>query len=63
MTNARATVGDDKVVAKATARERGPRRWRWPVIVAGPVLIAGVVGYLMLTGGRTEATDSPNSSP
>jgi len=33
------------------------RRMRWPLIVGGPLLIALVVGYFILTGGRTQATD------
>jgi len=33
------------------------RRWRWPLILAGPVLIALVVAYLIATGGRTQSTD------
>ena len=30
------------------------RRMRWPLIVGGPLLIALVVGYFILTGGRTQ---------
>jgi membrane fusion protein (multidrug efflux system) len=33
------------------------RRWRWALIIGGPLLIAAIVAYFMLTGGRTEATD------
>ena len=33
------------------------RRWRWPLIVGGPLLIAAVVAYFILTGGRTQSTD------
>jgi len=33
------------------------RRWRWPLIVGGPLLIAAVVVYLIATGGRTQSTD------
>src|SRR5260370_35179541 len=28
------------------------RRWRWPLIVGGPLLIVLVVAYFILTGGR-----------
>jgi membrane fusion protein, multidrug efflux system len=33
------------------------RRWRWPLIVGGPLLIALAVAYFMITGGRTQTTD------
>jgi len=33
------------------------RRWRWPLILGGPLLILGLAAYFILTGGRTEATD------
>lgn len=39
-------------------RATGLRRWRWPLIVAGPVLILAVVAYFVLTGGRYESTDN-----
>jgi membrane fusion protein (multidrug efflux system) len=39
-------------------RETFLRRWRWPLIVAGPVLILLVVGYFILTGGHYESTDN-----
>jgi membrane fusion protein (multidrug efflux system) len=34
------------------------RRWRWPLILVGPIVIVLVVGYVMLTGRRYEATDN-----
>ena len=33
------------------------RRWRWPLIIGGPLLIAGAAAYFILTGGRFESTD------
>jgi len=39
-------------------RGSGLRRWRWPLIVGGPVLILLVVGYFVLTGGHYESTDN-----
>jgi membrane fusion protein (multidrug efflux system) len=33
------------------------RRWRWPLIIGGPLLILGVVVYFIVTGGRTQTTD------
>ncbi len=32
-------------------------RWRWPLMVGGPVLILVIVAYFVLTGGRSESTD------
>jgi membrane fusion protein (multidrug efflux system) len=34
------------------------RRMRWPMIVGGPLLIAAIVTYFILTGGRTQSTDN-----
>ena len=33
------------------------RRWRWPLMIGGPIVILAVVAYFLLTGGRSEATD------
>ena len=33
------------------------RRWRWPLMIGGPVVILAVVAYFVLTGGRFEDTD------
>jgi membrane fusion protein (multidrug efflux system) len=38
-------------------RESFLRRFRWPLMIAGPLLIAAVVVYFVLTGGRTQSTD------
>ncbi len=32
-------------------------RWRWPIMVAGPIVILGAVAYVVLTSGRSETTD------
>ena len=32
-------------------------RWRWPAMIAGPVIILGLTAYFVLTGGRAETTD------
>ena len=40
------------------APPRGLRRWRWLMIVAGPVVIIAIVAWFFLTGGRTESTDN-----
>ncbi len=34
------------------------RRWRWPLIVGGPLLVLGTVAYFVLTSGRVQATDN-----
>ena len=39
-------------------RGGGIRRWRWPLIVGGPLLILAVVAYFILTSGRFESTDN-----
>jgi len=39
-------------------RAPGLRRWRWPLIVAGPLLILAAVAYVVLTGGRYQSTDN-----
>jgi membrane fusion protein, multidrug efflux system len=33
------------------------RRMRWPLIIGGPLLIALIVGYFIVTSGRTQSTD------
>ena len=33
------------------------RRWRWPVMIGGPLLILGIVAYFLVTAGRTQSTD------
>ena len=32
-------------------------RWRWPLIIAGPLVIIAVTAWFMLTAGRFETTD------
>jgi membrane fusion protein (multidrug efflux system) len=34
------------------------RRWRWPLIVGGPLAIAAVVAWFMITGGHYQTTDN-----
>ncbi|THD58753.1 MAG: HlyD family secretion protein [Phenylobacterium sp.] len=33
------------------------QRWRWPLIIGGPLLIAGIVIWFIATGGKTQTTD------
>ena len=46
----------DAATAESAVKPRA-RHWRWILILAGPVLIAAVVAYVILTGGRFETTD------
>lgn len=34
------------------------RRWRWPLIIAGPLVILAVVAFFFITGGRYQSTDN-----
>ena len=43
--------------AEAPVERRGLARWRWPLMLGGPVVVLAVVGYFVLTGGKTETTD------
>ena len=45
-------------VDPSATRESFLRRWRWWLIIGGPVAILAIVAYFILTGGRTETTDN-----
>jgi membrane fusion protein (multidrug efflux system) len=51
-----AVQGNAEVDTKA-GRPSFLRRWRWPLMIGGPVLILLVVTYLVVTGGRFQSTD------
>jgi membrane fusion protein (multidrug efflux system) len=53
------TAGAASVTAAAPSREArgGLRRWRWPLMVGGPLLIILVTAYFVLTSGRSQSTD------
>jgi membrane fusion protein, multidrug efflux system len=40
------------------ARDSFLRRWRWWLILVGPLLILAIVAYFVLTGGRYQTTDN-----
>jgi membrane fusion protein (multidrug efflux system) len=40
------------------ARQSFLSRWRWPLLIGGPVLILLIVIYFVLTGGHYETTDN-----
>jgi len=50
------TQGNAEVESKV-GRQSFLRRWRWPLMVGGPVLILAAVAYLVVTGGRFQSTD------
>jgi membrane fusion protein (multidrug efflux system) len=56
MSETRVSPIDQEAVSGA-GRATGLARWRWPLMIGGPVLILGVVAWFILTGGRSEATD------
>jgi membrane fusion protein, multidrug efflux system len=49
-------LGNAEVDPKA-GRQSFLRRWRWPLMVGGPVVILLIVGYFVLTGGKFQSTD------
>ncbi|MEO8813114.1 MAG: HlyD family secretion protein [Caulobacteraceae bacterium] len=49
-------VPDEEDTA-AGRRKRGLARWRWPLMIGGPVVILAVVAWFMLTGGKSQSTD------
>ena len=53
------TAGAASVTAVAPPREAGGglRRWRWPLMIGGPLLIILVTAYFVLTSGRSQSTD------
>jgi len=48
--------GNAEVDTRA-GRQSFIRRWRWPLMIGGPVLILLVVAYFAVTGGRFQSTD------
>ena len=47
---------NEATIGTAT-RPTGIARFRWPLMIAGPVIILAIVAYFILTGGRFESTD------
>jgi membrane fusion protein (multidrug efflux system) len=41
----------------AGAGRGGLARWRWPLMIGGPLLILAIVAWFILTGGKSESTD------
>jgi membrane fusion protein (multidrug efflux system) len=54
-------ISQDRTEAQALPyreREGVLRRFRWPLILGGPILILLIVGYFVITGGHYESTDN-----
>lgn len=47
----------DEEAVGADRRPAGLARWRWPLMIGGPLIILAVVAWFILTGGRFESTD------
>ncbi|HEY3696052.1 HlyD family secretion protein [Phenylobacterium sp.] len=42
----------------APPRDSWLRRWRWPLMIGGPLLLLAVVAFVVITGGRSQSTDN-----
>jgi membrane fusion protein (multidrug efflux system) len=55
------TTEEPEVVMMPHPASRPPagwiRRWRWPLMIGGPLLILAVVAWFVLTSGRVQSTD------
>jgi membrane fusion protein (multidrug efflux system) len=47
----------DEEAVGAETRPSALNRWRWPLMIGGPLLVLAVVAWFILTGGRFESTD------
>jgi membrane fusion protein, multidrug efflux system len=47
----------DEEAVGAETRPSALARWRWPLMIGGPLIVLGVVAWFILTGGRFESTD------
>jgi membrane fusion protein (multidrug efflux system) len=47
----------DEEAVSADRRSAALARWRWPLMIGGPLVVLGVVAWFILTGGRFESTD------
>ena len=58
MARDQATSTDKAIEGEAPVARRGfISRWRWPLMIGGPLLILAIAGYFVLTGGKSESTD------
>ena len=54
-------IATEKEIEEARQR-RGARslmapRWRWPLMIGGPLLLLAIAAYFVLTSGRSQSTD------
>jgi len=47
----------DEDAVGAEPRRGALARWRWPLMIGGPVVVLAVVAWFILTGGKSESTD------
>ncbi|HWD66990.1 MAG TPA: HlyD family secretion protein [Caulobacteraceae bacterium] len=47
----------DEQAVGAETRTPVLARWRWPLMIGGPVIVLAVVAWFILTGGRFQSTD------
>jgi len=47
----------DEEAVGAETRPGALTRWRWPLMIGGPIIVLAVVAWFILTGGRFESTD------
>jgi membrane fusion protein (multidrug efflux system) len=47
----------DEQAVGAETRTPALARWRWPLMIGGPVIVLAVVAWFILTGGRFQSTD------
>src|SRR5579872_2037379 len=52
-----ATATDQADQGVAAPRRSLLSRWRWPLMIVGPLLILAIAAYFVLTSGRSESTD------
>ncbi len=50
-------INEGDATAAPAPRRSFMSRWRWPLMIGGPLLILAVAAYFVLTSGRSESTD------
>ncbi|HLY80973.1 MAG TPA: biotin/lipoyl-binding protein, partial [Caulobacteraceae bacterium] len=50
-------INEGDAAAMPAPRRSFISRWRWPLMIGGPLIILAVAAYFVLTGGRSESTD------
>ena len=57
MARDQATATDQAGQEMAAPRRSLLSRWRWPLMIVGPLLILAIAAFFVLTSGRSESTD------